>query len=343
VARLRRSDCAGAGLARRRCGRGFVYLDAHGRRVGDAAVLERIRALAIPPAWRDVWICVDARGHLQATGFDDAGRKQYLYHPDWRRHRDRAKFAAMVDFAGRLPQLRRRVRRELGSGELDRARVLAAAVRLLDIGCFRIGSEDYAREHGSHGLSTVRREHVSRRGGGEIVFDYPGKSGQRLQVVVDDAAACAAVDELLRRRRAPGDQQLLAYRDGRTWRELRADDVNAYLKECLGGDFTAKDFRTWNATVIAAVTLAAAAPAATSTARRRTIKAAIGVAATCLGNTPAVCRASYVDPRVIDAFLAGRTLELGGGGGDGPGDMRLLAQPRRRARIEAGVLDLLDA
>ncbi len=341
MARLRRSDCAGAGLRRRRCGRGFVYSDEHGRRVEDREVLDRIRELVIPPAWTDVWICRDARGHLQATGFDDAGRKQYLYHPDWRRHRDRAKFAAMVEFAGRLPRLRRRVQRELQTGELDRSRVLAAAVRLLDIGCFRIGSEDYARENGSHGLSTVRREHVSRRGR-EIVFDYPGKSGQRLVVGVADPAAYAALDDLLRRRRAPADQPLLAYRDGRAWRPLRPEELNAYLKECLDGDFSAKDFRTWNATVVAAASLAAAAPAApaTSAARRRAVNAAVGVAAECLGNTPAVCRASYVDPRVIDAFLSGRALDLPG---DGPTDLRLLAQPRRRAKIEAGVLDLLGA
>ncbi|MCA1657516.1 MAG: DNA topoisomerase IB, partial [Actinobacteria bacterium] len=182
MARLRRSDCSGPGLERRRCGRGFVYLDADGRRVTDAALLARVRELAIPPAWRDVWICLDERGHLQATGSDQAGRKQYLYHPDWRRHRDRAKFTAMLDFAGGLPRLRREVARGLRSTELDRARVLATAVRLLDVGCFRVGSEDYARENGSHGLTTVRREHARRNGAG-IVFDYPAKGGQRAVVV----------------------------------------------------------------------------------------------------------------------------------------------------------------
>lgn len=339
--RLRRSDCAGPGLTRRRCGHGFVYLDAEGRRVTDAALIARVRKLAIPPAWRDVWICLDEQGHLQATGSDDAGRKQYLYHPDWRRHRDRAKFTSMLDFGAGLPLLRRRVARELRSTELDRPRILAAAVRLLDVGCFRVGSEDYTRENGSHGLTTIRREHARRNGRG-VVFDYPAKGGQRAVVVVDDPAACAALDDLLRRRRrgAP-DDELLAYRDGRNWRPLRSEDVNEYLKDCLDGDFSAKDFRTWNATLLAAAALAAAAPSArTKTARRRAISAAVAAAADCLGNTATVCRASYVDPRVVDHFLAGRTLSLAGGG---PTDRRLLAQPRRRARFEADLLDLLTS
>ncbi|MEA2298207.1 MAG: topoisomerase [Solirubrobacteraceae bacterium] len=338
MTRLRRSDCSGTGLSRRRCGRGFVYLAADGRRVEDPVVLERIRELVIPPAWRDVWICSDERGHLQATGHDEAGRKQYLYHPDWRTRRDREKFTTMLEFAARLPRLRRRVERELRSGELDRRRMLACAVRLLDVGCFRVGSEDYARENGSHGLTTIHREHVRRRGA-ELVFDYPGKSGQRLVTVVDDPAAVAALDALLRRRRSRPEEQLLAYRDGRAWRPVRAEDINTHLKECLDGDFTAKDFRTWNATVLAAASLARAAPAAqTKTARRRAITAAVGVASECLGNTPAVCRASYIDPRLFDRFDSGWTLS---DVGPGPTDRRLLAQPRRRARIEAGVLDLL--
>ncbi len=337
MARLRRSDCSGPGVGRRRCGRGFVYLDGAGRRVDDAELIARIRELAIPPAWRDVWICPDARGHLQATGFDDAGRKQYLYHPDWRVRRDRAKFEEMLDFAARLPQLRRRVERELRSAELDRRRMLACGVRLLDVGCFRIGSEGYARENGSHGLTTIRRDHV-RRDGSEFVFDYPAKSGQRLHTVVGDPAACAALDAILRRRRCPGEEPLLAYRDGRVWRSLRPEDINAYLKESLDGDFSAKDFRTWNATVLAAVALAGAPPAPTRTARTRAIAAAVRQTAESLGNTPAVCRASYIDPRLFDRYGSGWTLQ---DVGSGPSDLRLLAQPRRRARIEAGVLDLL--
>ncbi|MGI8802739.1 MAG: DNA topoisomerase IB [Solirubrobacteraceae bacterium] len=338
MTRTRRSDCSGPGISRRRCGRGFVYLDEHGRRITDGELLTRMSELVIPPAWRDVWICRDERGHLQATGFDAAGRKQYLYHPDWRTRRDRQKFDDMLDFAERLPRLRRRVARELQVDGLDRQRMLACGVRLLDVGCFRVGGEDYVRENGSHGLTTVRRGHVRRRGE-EIVFDYPAKSGQRLLTVVNDRAACAALDDLLRRRRAGGDEQLLAYRQGRGWRPLRAEEINVYLKECLDGDFSAKDFRTWNATVLAAVALAGTAPAArTKTARKRAIAAAVRVAADCLGNTPTVCRASYIDPRVFDRFDSGWTLSDPGAG---PIDRRLLAQPRRRARIEAGVLDLL--
>ncbi len=304
--RTRHVDCSDPGISRRRRGRGFTYLDAHGKRVADAATLERIGALAIPPAWQDVWICADSRGHIQATGVDQAGRKQYRYHDDWRRRRDAAKFDAMVAFARELPRLRRRVARDLRRSELDARRVNACAVRLLDVGLFRIGSEDYAERNGSYGLTTLLKRHV-RLDGDALLFDFPAKSGQRRRQQVLDPQVRTVVRALKRRRGGGGE--LLAYKRDRRWVDVRAEDVNAYLRDVTGGDFTAKDFRTWNATALCAVELAGRARATTSrTSRERVVRAAIGDVAQLLGNTPAVCRRSYVDPRVIDRFLGGLTI-----------------------------------
>ncbi len=338
-------------MARRRRGRGFEYLVPEGERVDDPEVLERIAALAIPPAWRDVWICLDPLGHLQATGVDAAGRKQYLYHERWRAHRDRLKFDAMIDFGRALPRLRRRVTGDLrrpqagktGAAALTRERVLACAVRLLDLGFFRIGSEDYAERNSSYGLTTMRREHVTVAGG-ELVFDFPAKSGRRRVQEIADRDALAVVAALKRRR--SGDQ-LLAYHAGRGWAECSADDVNGYIAEHSGAAFTAKDFRTWNATVLAAVALAVRAGengAPDSRARRdRQVAGAIRTVAAYLGNTPAVCRASYVDPRVIDRFHAGATIApaLGRLAASRNGDGPELGSPRVRRRVERAVLDLL--
>jgi len=346
MARLRRSNCAAPGIARRRRGRGFEYRDPDGERIDDPEVLERIASLVIPPAWREVWICMDAQGHLQATGLDAAHRKQYLYHERWRAHRDRLKFDSMIAFGEALPRLRRRVVRDLtfGSGarstrsaskDLTRERVLACAVRLLDLGFFRIGSDDYAEQNESYGLTTMLREHVTidRR---ELVFDFPAKSGQRrVQAIADDDVL--AVIAVLKRRRS--GSQLLAYHEADSWIEIHADDVNAYIKQYSGEAFTAKDFRTWNATVLAAVALAADEEGQrTSAARERAVKKTIKTVAEYLGNTPAVCRASYVDPRVIDRYHAGvtiaSTLEDLANGPD-------LADPRVRGWIESAVLELL--
>ena len=306
--RLRRADCSGPGIRRVRRGRGFSYLDDDGERVDEPEALARIAELAIPPAWKDVWICPDPRGHLQATGTDAAGRKQYRYHDDWRKRRDLEKFADMIRFAKALPRLRRRVEQDLGDcKDLDRACVLAAAVRLLERGFFRIGSEEYAVENESYGLATMRKEHVTVGADGTMVFDYPAKSGQRRHQGVIDDRVCAIVSSLKRRR--GGGDELLAYKVGRRWADVRSEDINVYLKAATGGDFTAKDFRTWNATVLAAVALAVSGEAhATKTARKRAETRAIKEVATYLGNTPAVCRASYIDPRVFDAFNAGLTI-----------------------------------
>ena len=308
MARLRRSDCSGPGIARVRRGKGFSYVDDEGRRVDEPQVLARIRELVIPPAWKDVWICPYPMGHIQATGVDDAGRKQYLYHPRWREARDRLKFDDMVAFARDLPDLRRAVEDTIQStDDLTRERVLAVAIRLLDRGFFRIGSEDYAVTNETYGLATMRKEHVTLEDSGVMVFDYPAKSGvRRVQSVVDPVVM--DVIARLKRRRGGGDE-LLAYKEGGRWRDIRSPDINAFLKEKTGADHSAKDFRTWNATLLAAVGLAVSGHAATSaTSRKKAIARVIKEVSFYLGNTPAVCRASYVDPRVIDAYWDGRTI-----------------------------------
>jgi DNA topoisomerase I len=336
VPRLRRSDCAAPGITRRRRGRGFEYLDPDGERIDDPETLERIAELAIPPAWRDVWICLDPLGHLQATGIDNAGRKQYRYHDQWRARRDREKFGSMVEFGHALPQLRRRVQRDLRRDALDRARVLACATRLLDVGFFRIGSEDYAVTNETYGLATMLRRHVSVEED-EVVFDYPAKSGQRRVHTITDENVRTVVSALKRRR--GGGPELLAYKDGGRWADVRSDDINAYVKDATSHDFSAKDFRTWNATVLAAVALAAGdGKPRSKTAYKRAAAEAVRTVAAYLGNTPAVARASYIDPRVFDRFRSGWTIaetlrDLGEPD---------LGDPRKRARIEAAVLELLE-
>ena len=339
TARLRRADCGRPGIRRRRAGRGFTYLTPDGQRVTDPEVLDRIRALVIPPAWTDVWICTDARGHIQATGIDARGRKQYRYHDYWRVRRDREKFEHMLDFARALPAMRRRVAQDLVGDELTRERVLACATRLLDLGFFRIGTEGYAEENQTYGLATIHRKHVRLLGDSTVVFDYAAKSGKRrIQSVVDPEVY--AVIEALKRRRG-GKPELLAYRDQRRWVDVKSTDINAYVKEVMGGEFTAKDFRTWNATVLAAMALAVSAGAPSESARKRAVTRAMKEVAHYLGNTPAVCRSSYIDPRIVDRFRAGETIaaavdRLGVSTGSGEGS--LLTQ----GLVEEAVIDLLD-
>jgi DNA topoisomerase IB len=336
MARLRRSDCASPGISRKRSGRGFTYLHPNGQRVADREVLARIAELAIPPAWREVWICIDERGHLQATGLDGENRKQYIYHERWRTHRDRLKFDAMLAFGRALPRLRKRVHDDLAGEQLTKLRVLAGAVRLLDVGFFRIGSNGYAERNDSYGLSTLQKRHLSIKGDAAI-FDYRAKSGQRRVQAIADPDVLPLLRALRRRR---GGEDLLAFRHGRRFTSLRAEDVNAYIKEAAGGEFSAKDFRTWNATVLAATALAAHAEETSSeSSRRRAIADAIKTVASYLGNTPAVCRASYVDPRVIDRFRAGHTIApLLERLPEGPE----MADQRTRRQIELNVIDLLD-
>ncbi len=337
--RLRRANCGRPGIRRQRAGRGFTYLGPDGQRVTDQEVLDRIRALVIPPAWEDVWICPDARGHIQATGIDARGRKQYRYHDLWRVRRDREKFEHMLDFARALPTLRRRVAEDLAENDLSRNRVLACATRLLDLGFFRIGTEGYAEENQTYGLATIHRKHVRLLGDSTVVFDYTSKSGKRrIQSVVDPEVY--AVIESLKRRRG-GKPELLAYRQDGRWVDVKSTDINAYVKEATGGEFTAKDFRTWNATVLAAMGLAVSAKATSESARKRAVARAVKEVAHYLGNTPAVCRSSYIDPRVVDRFGAGETIAAaveGLGAHAGHGEGSLLTQ----GLVEQAVIDLLD-
>ena len=257
VARLKRVDCSGPGIRRRRRGKGFEYLDEDGSRI-EPSVLERIRELAIPPAWEDVWICPYPMGHIQATGIDAAGRKQYRYHDRWRERRDREKFEEMHDFARALPRLRKRVEKDLARPGMPRDKALACAVRLLDRGFFRIGSEDYAEENDTYGIATMRKRHVTVAGD-EVTFDYEAKGGKRRLQTFGDPQVAGIARELKRRR--GGGEELLAYKDGRRWVDVKSADINEYVKEVTGGDFSAKDFRTWSGTVLAAVALAVSGPA----------------------------------------------------------------------------------
>ena len=334
--RLRRVDCAQPGIRRVRRGRGFRYVDANDKPITDATTLQRISDLVIPPAWSDVWICPLPNGHIQATGTDAAGRRQYRYHDEWRSARDREKHEHMLEFAAALPAARERMLADVRRTKVDRRRVLAAAARLLDLGFFRIGSEQYAEQNESYGLATMRRDHVTCSNG-VLTFDYRAKSGKQRVQSVADKEVCSIVRTLKRRR--DEHPELLAYRDGNQWVDVKSNDINAYLREITGGDFTAKDFRTWHATVLCAVALAVSADAPTSeSARKRAVSRAVKEVAHYLGNTPAVCRASYIDPRVIDRYNDGITIadEV----------HRLGAEARfgelaTQGAVEAAVLDLL--
>lgn len=306
AARVRRVDVNEPGFGRRGAGRGFSYLDRDGERITDREVIDRIKALAIPPAWRDVWICPDPCGHIQAVGTDDRGRRQYRYHDAWRKRRDKAKHDRLLEVARGLPRLRARLERDLGREGIGRDKVLACAVRLIELGLFRVGGETYADDNGSYGLATLRKGHV-RAHGDELRFDYPGKSAQRRVVTIGDPQVAEVVRALKRRRR--GGPELLAYKDERgRWVDVRSSDINEYLHEALGAELTAKDFRTWTATVLAAVGLAVEQDADTERQRRSAVARVVRSVAHQLGNTPAVARGSYVDPRVIERFEAGRTL-----------------------------------
>ncbi|CAN5427096.1 DNA topoisomerase IB [soil metagenome] len=307
--RLRRTSADQPGWTRRRAGSGFTYLDEGGRRL-EALDVDRVKSLVIPPAWTDVWITPYANGHLQAVGTDDAGRRQYLYHPAWRERRDAEKFDRMLLFGKGLVKARELVLADLGRDGMPLERACAAAVRLLDLGYFRIGNDVYADTHGSFGLTTIERRHV-RRQQDRLVFAFTGKSGVEHRVEIDDATVIEAV-EIMRRRRSAEHPGLLAYRDGRSWRSIIPDLVNAYVRETTGLEATAKDFRTWHATVLAAAALAEAAssgePGETKASRKRAVAAAMREVSEFLGNTPALARSSYVDPRVVEAYERGLTI-----------------------------------
>ena len=286
------------GLRRRRAGGGFQYLGPRGR-VRDPATLARIRSLAIPPAWTDVWICASPNGHLQATGRDARGRKQYRYHPRWRAVRDDNKYARTVDFARALPRIRRRTRRDLARRGMPREKVLAAVVRLLEATLIRVGNDEYARDNHSYGLTTIRNGHAAVRGS-KIHFDFRGKSGVEHKIDIDDPRLAKVVR---RCQDLPG-QELFAYEgdDGRI-HDVGSSDVNDYLREITGKDFTAKDFRTWAGTALAAQALKEFEDFDSQAAAKRNITRAIERVAGRLGNTQAVCRKCYIHPAVIDAYL----------------------------------------
>jgi DNA topoisomerase I len=305
MARLRRVSPQMKGWTRRRAGTGFAYLDADGQRL-PADEVERIRSLAIPPAWRDVWICPYPNGHIQALGTDDAGRRQYLYHPDWRTKRDQLKFDRVKVAGARLARARERMIEDLQGEGMPLSRAAATATRLLDLGYFRIGSDAYADANGSFGLTTLERRHV-RRVNGDLVFSFVGKSGIEHSITISDPHVIDSLN-LMRRRRG-GSARLLAYRGEARWADLDASAVNAYISQMVHEDLTAKDFRTWHATVLAAAALAEAdEPGDSKASRRRAVKAMLTEVSDFLGNTPAIARSSYVDPRVIDLYEDGVTI-----------------------------------
>jgi DNA topoisomerase IB len=332
---LRRSDPGGAGIRRRRCGRGFHYLGPDAA-IKDPKTLARIRALVIPPAWEDVWICADPQGHIQAIGTDAAGRRQYRYHDLWREQRDQDKHDRIQGLGAALPHLREVVCRHLDGRGLTRDRVLAVAVRLIDLGFFRPGGEEYAEENGTFGLATIGKEHVTATKG-QLVFEYPAKGAKHREQAIAEDQVCAVVRSLKRRRE--GGNQLLVYRSGPRWHDVTATDINDYLREVSGGDYTAKDFRTWHATVLAAVGLAVSERAASSGgARKRAIARVVAEVAGYLGNTPAVARASYIDPRIIDLYEDGHTITSALGDLGKDCDFGDLAT---RGRVENAVVKLL--
>ncbi|HEX2072665.1 MAG TPA: DNA topoisomerase IB [Geodermatophilus sp.] len=296
----------GPGWRRRRAGRGFAYYDCDGNLIKDER-LDRIRALAIPPAWKDVWICPWPNGHIQATGVDAAGRRQYRYHDAWRARRDAEKHERVLEIATQLPDVREAVLDAIRTRGLTRERVLATAVRLLDLGYFRVGSEQYAEDNGTYGLATLRRDHVHVRGE-RTFFSYTAKGGIEREVEITDRPTATVVRQLLDRPDDAGEE-LLAYRlDDGTWHDVTSDEINGYLKEISGAEITAKDFRTWSATVLMAATLAEQPPPRSKTARKKNVSTAYKSVAEQLGNTPAVCKASYVDPRVVDRYENGETV-----------------------------------
>jgi DNA topoisomerase-1 len=332
AAHLRYVNDAQPGIRRRRASRGFRYWGVDGAPVRAAATLQRIRALAIPPAWRSVWICPVAHGHLQAVGRDARGRKQYRYHPRWRAVRDETKYARLVEFARALPRIRARVTADLARPGLTRAKVLATVVRLLETTAIRVGNEAYARQNGSFGLTTLRSRHVTVQGA-QLCFEFRGKGGKRHRVKISDRRLAGIVR---RCQDLPG-QELFQYRDEAGQKQtIDSADINEYLREAGGGAFTAKDFRTWVGTVLAARILVERAHAdQAATAQRRHVRDAILRVSAQLGNTPTICRKCYVHPLIIEAYLqkrlAGRSLRAAGPRGLRPEELSVLAILNDRA------------
>jgi DNA topoisomerase I len=323
------------GLSRRRSGKGFSYYGVDGARITDRRERERLKALAIPPAWREVWICPYKNGHIQATGRDERGRKQYRYHPDWHRVRDEAKFEHMLTFGRLLPQIRRRVEKDLRLRGLPKDKVLAAVVRLLETTLIRIGNDTYAEENGSYGLTTMRKKHVEVSGT-EVAFDFVGKSGKAWDIHLRDPQVARIVK---RCEEIPGYRLFRYYDEDGELRSVESADVNDYLKRITGEEITAKDFRTWAGTVLATFTLTGLGRFETETQATKNVSAVIKEVAKKLGNTPAVCRKSYVHPDVISCYLEG-TLENLVGVGEA---VDTSARPEGLRVEEVAVLSFLEA
>jgi len=305
------------GITRRKRGAGFSYVTSEGRIVRDAETLDRIRALAIPPAWTDVWICASADGHIQATGRDARRRKQYRYHAGWVATRDQEKYERMIEFAQALPRLRRQVDRDLKATALSRPRVLATVVRLLERTLIRVGNEEYARANGSYGLTTLQNRHVRVRGS-HVAFAFRAKSGVAQQIELDDPRLARIVRRL---QELPG-QALFQYVDADgTIQPVGSSDVNEYLRAIAGTDFTAKDFRTWFGTVLAGMALheiggaSSGENSGSGRARKRDLNAAIDRVKDALGNTRAVCRRCYIHPAIMEGYMRGRTIQMAEGAG----------------------------
>ncbi len=306
--RLRRSALSAPGISRKRRGKGFAYYGPDGSLLNDDPTIARIKALVIPPAWKKVWICPFPNGHIQAVGTDAAGRRQYLYHPQWQQERAEEKFDRVLDMSTRLPDWRAKVAADLGGKGLSRDRVLALALHLLDQGYFRAGGEQYAEENESYGLATLLCEHVSVRGDA-VSFDYPAKSGVQRRLELADPEVARAVKALLRRGDRSG--RLLVCRAASGWADIRSDDLNARFKELVGAEFSVKDLRTWHGTVLAAAAFADADPPVSKRVVKRVEAAVMKEVAESLGNTPAVARSSYVDPRVVAGYEQGLTIGTG--------------------------------
>ena len=322
------------GYGRRGCGRGFSYLHPDGTTIRDKALRRRLEALAIPPAWREVWIATDPRGHIQATGRDAKGRKQYVYHPEFRALRDAAKYDHMLEFAAALPDIRDRVDADMGRRGLGFDRIAATVVHLLERSLIRVGNARYARENRSHGLTTLREKHVDLKGS-RIRFRFRGKSGKEWDLRLTDRRVARVIRNL---QDIPG-QHLFQYLDeDGTRRAITSGEVNDYLRRISGRDVSAKDFRTWTGTVLAALALAECAREDSRAACDRTLRGVIDEVAARLGNTPAICRKCYVHPAVIDAWLADELVleirdridsDLAGKGLD-PDERKVLQFLRRR-------------
>ncbi len=331
--RLRRSTLDKPGLTRKRRGKGFAYYDSDGELLTDEKTLQRVKDLVIPPAWKKVWISPHPNGHIQAVGTDAAGRRQYIYHQAWQEERAEEKFDRVLDLSLQLPQWRARVTEDLGAKGLGRDRVLALALHLLDRGYFRAGGEQYADENESYGLATLLCEHITLNRD-SVMFDYPAKSGVRRTLEITDEAVVRAVRSLM--RRDGRTERFLVCRNGSGWTDIRADDLNARFKELVGEDYSVKDLRTWHGTVLAAEAFVDADPPVSPKVVKRVESAVMKEVSEALGNTPAVARGSYVDPRVVRGYEQGQTIAAAAKRADrarNPGDAQIILEKATRTLI----------